>query len=459
MTIDLDAYPLPSSPVQGVQAVRDWLRATAGSGIMPTWGDAFEVTTASGLTVTVGSGRAILDGIFGGLEAPEPLTLAGADPVEDRVDRIVLRLDPTAADGGGTVTVDVLEGTPGAAEPAALTQNLTGVFEIALARATVPANSASVSTVTDERTYSSSSPADLDALRNELLAIDAAHEVRLWQIEADLLGATEGTAGWQGDAFLTGQDEVASIAGDVTVSRASTLRGGSLKLSNMPAIGEAYMGGFFAGIIDTTQDNIIAGDAYQVGERYALIVSPQSLEGGSDTGTGDLRWHATGSQSPAGAKTRWDGLAATDALRSLSADYEAAAYAWNLSFPSDGGSRWYLPALDELELIYRMLKPTTTDNYTTDRTGHDFPDDPLVQGVNPSSDPTGDAYTTGDPAQTLIAAFQDGAAEALDTGYYWTSSWATSSGAWRQLGDSGSQSGNTQTYTSGRVRPVRRVAL
>ncbi len=41
-----------------------------------------------------------------------------------------------------------------------------------------------------------------------------------------------------------------------------------------------------------------------------------------------------------------------------------AAYCRNLTFPSDGGSRWYLPAKNELELLYRNLKPTTEPHYS-----------------------------------------------------------------------------------------------
>lgn len=44
-------------------------------------------------------------------------------------------------------------------------------------------------------------------------ATDAEQNVRLWQLEADVLGAAEGMDGWQGDAFLVGQDEVATNTG------------------------------------------------------------------------------------------------------------------------------------------------------------------------------------------------------------------------------------------------------
>lgn len=231
--------------------------------------------------------------------------------------------------------------------------------------------------------------------------------------------------------------------------------GGTLAVPDTP--GEPLMGGFFAGIIDTTRGNIIPGDAYQQGRRYALIISPQSLEGGRDTGTGDLQWR-TSSTTVQEAQTRWDGLAAQRAL--ASSTYPAFNYCAGLSYPDDDGSEWYLPAMDELELLYRMLKPTTDNNQTGDRTGGTFPGGTHIYGANPSSDPNGEAYTTADPAQTDLDDFQDGGAQALDPGYYyWAASWYSSSGAWSQGADSGNQLNGTQTNLTRRVRPCRRLLL
>lgn len=234
-----------------------------------------------------------------------------------------------------------------------------------------------------------------------------------------------------------------------------------LGLTHLVSPGDPVAGGYFAGIIDTTRPgSIIAGDDYQVGLRYALIVAPGSLEGGRDTGTGDLRWHSSGGQSPAGTKTRWDGLSATNAMQAIGGAYEAATYAWNLAYPNDGGSRWYLPAMDELELIYRNLKPGAADNNTGNVAGGTFPGEAQAQGTNPSSDPTGVAYTTGSPAQTTKAAFKTGGAEALSVlHYYWTSTWYGASGARIQGGANITQGANSQNNTSTRVRPVRRVYL
>jgi len=238
------------------------------------------------------------------------------------------------------------------------------------------------------------------------------------------------------------------------------LAAGAAGLAVPDTPGVEFMGGYYVGIIDTTRDNIIAADQYQDGLRYALIVSPQDLEGGRDTGTDDLQWR-TSQATVQEAQTRWDGLAAQRAL--ASATYPAFNYCAGLSVPSDDASEWYLPAVDELELLYRMLKPTTTANQTGTRDAGTFPgggSTAWTYGVNPSSDPAGAAYTSGDPARTAVADFQDGGPQALDPGYfYWSASWYSSSNAWGQFADTGSQYGVNQTILSRRVRPVRRLVL
>jgi len=215
-------------------------------------------------------------------------------------------------------------------------------------------------------------------------------------------------------------------------------------------IGEAAFGGYYAGIIDTTQSGAIdAADDYQTPLRYLLIVAPLSLESSSQA------WRST-SATVSGASTRWNGLAAQNAL--ASATYPAFNYCNGLTFPSDGGSKWYLPALDELELIYRNFKPTTDNNTTGTRSLGTFPAVNWSNGANKASDPTGAAYTTTVPARTSLSDWQSGGAQALAAGFYWSATWRGSTTAWAQSFDSGYQSSGTQTAAS-RVRPVRRVVL
>jgi len=227
-------------------------------------------------------------------------------------------------------------------------------------------------------------------------------------------------------------------------------------------IGSAYAGGYLVGIIDTVAGTIDSQDDYQTGERYALVVAPKSLE----TGPGP-EWDAQDRAGESGSFTRWDGLSSTEnILAKNDTDYVAFEHIRSIRtsdpVPSDGGSDWYLPAMDELELIYRNLKPVTADNSTFDST-RAFPGQ-QNSGFNPSSDPTASAYTAGDPSQTSVTDFQDGGAEAVDLEYYWSSTDADEGGrAWIQFftrsGGEGKQVANGKDATNISVRPVRRVVL
>ena len=221
----------------------------------------------------------------------------------------------------------------------------------------------------------------------------------------------------------------------------------------LPEIGEAFAGGFFAGIIDTTRPgSIIAADQYQSGLRYALVISPGSLESSST-----MQWR-TSSTTVAQAQTRWNGLAAQQALASTT--FPAFNYCAGLSHPADGGSPWYLPALDELELLYRNFKPDTTSNAMGNRPQGTFPPTTAGHGENISSDPVGAPYTAGSPARTLLSAFQAGGAHAFKqvTSWYWAATWYSPTGAWLQRPSDGNQTSASQGSNDW-VRPVRRVLL
>jgi uncharacterized protein YfaT (DUF1175 family) len=227
-------------------------------------------------------------------------------------------------------------------------------------------------------------------------------------------------------------------------------------------IGTAVNGGFLVGVIDTVAGTIDSQDDYQTGERYALVVAPKSLE----TGPGP-KWDSQDRTGEAGSFTRWDGLSSTDSILAKNdTSYEAFEHIRSIRssdpVPSDGGSDWYLPAMDELELIYRNLKPVTANNDT----GNDTRTFPGSQdfGFNPSSDPTGSAYTASNPSQTSVTDFQNGGAEAVDLERYWSSTDADEGGlVWRQVftlsGAEGDQGGDNKDFTGGSVRPVRRVVL
>lgn len=230
----------------------------------------------------------------------------------------------------------------------------------------------------------------------------------------------------------------------------------------IPAIGDNVYAGYYAGTIDTRASG---------GMRYLLIASPKNLE--SELNAENRRWKNENSAGPAATQTRWNGLAATEAMVNAGSAYEAANWAWDKGDPdgSGGGSNWYLPAKDELELLYRNLKPTTQSNRLLDQISE-------PNGVNPSSIPIGVGYTTSSPSQTSAALFQSGGAQALGFGcpteltasppcFYWSSTERASTSAWvmwfRGLtypggeGASGYQAISNKSGTTARVRPVRSV--
>jgi len=241
-------------------------------------------------------------------------------------------------------------------------------------------------------------------------------------------------------------------------------------------LGAPVAGGYYAGLIDTVAGTIIAADDYQTGLRYALIVAPKDLEGGrgsspaSGLPTGDLEWDTQDRGGEAGCFTRWNGLEATNVIIAKNdTSYEVHDFieAVRSQYPAvstPGGTEWYLPAMDELELLYRNFKPNNADN-RDDTRNRNFPGTQVV-GTNPSSAIEGFQYENSPriPDVTYLDLFKEGNAQALDLDLYWSTTDADEGGrAWTQLftfsGGEGLQSANAKGIDDASVRPVRRVVL
>lgn len=161
---------------------------------------------------------------------------------------------------------------------------------------------------------------------------------------------------------------------------------------NTPPIGSAFGGGFFAGLISYTANGV---------PTHALIVAPKA----SGQNSGSV-WQSV--KSTTGATSPFDGAANT----ALMTNSPAANFCTGLTI--NGFSDWYLPARFELEIAYFNLKSGTGNNTTS-------------VGINNYAVPQRTVnYTTSNPAQTSVAAFQAGGSEAFNIIEYWTSTEITS---------------------------------
>lgn len=209
-----------------------------------------------------------------------------------------------------------------------------------------------------------------------------------------------------------------------------------------------------------------------IAARWKVIVAPRA--GGEND---SVMYKNANTAAPAACWTLTSGKRATDAMiaAGTSTIYPLAHWAASLRTMNGSGlsgyDDWYIPARDELELIWRNLKPVTNANYITqDRynapayTSNANKDDLTQQhGVNRNSDPAGAAYTASVPGQTAAAAFQSTGAEKMEFGSknYGSCSEATSTDEWQHFYASstpGSQGSRNKT-TLNAARAVRRSIL
>jgi hypothetical protein len=198
-----------------------------------------------------------------------------------------------------------------------------------------------------------------------------------------------------------------------------------------PEIGAAYEGGFYAGKI-----------RYQ-GILYYLIVAPAAT-GATGTGytlTTNKQWKTTNTTTT-GTLSGANGASNTAAMVTAGiGNHPAANFCTDLSI--GGYTDWYLPARYELDIAYENLKPTTDSNATS-------------WGINPYSVPERTVNrTAGAPAQTSVAAFQSGGAEAFVAIFHWSSTEDSATVAWELAFDDGSQF-NPFKDNGYRVRAFRR---
>jgi hypothetical protein len=231
-----------------------------------------------------------------------------------------------------------------------------------------------------------------------------------------------------GDAYTT---TVAAI-NSYGPSAASAASNSVIPEVQLPTVGDAYEGGFFAGQISTAGNGVAD---------YNLVVGPMAT-----AETTNIFWKNAQTVTP-GADSLIDGPQNT---ADMVADGNSTAYPcahFCNGVTSGGFSDWYMPARHELEVCYYNLKPTTTSNSTT-------------WGGNTNAVPSrGSNYTAGTPPQTSATNFQSTGSENFEGNLaYWSSTEASATTAFRQRFTYGGQYAEAKSL-SRRVRAVRRVAV
>jgi hypothetical protein len=211
----------------------------------------------------------------------------------------------------------------------------------------------------------------------------------------------------------------------------SVLSAASNSVTPTLVIGEALGGGFFAGQIGVSSvasHNLIIGPLSTAQQTSTLYKNANTAVGGGGADN-DINGPQNTSRMVA------DGNSTV---------YPAAHFCNDLVI--GGFSDWYMPAQNEIEVCYFNLKPTTASNTTS-------------SGINPNAVPArASNYTSGDPAQTSVAAFQSGGAEAFAAARYWSSTELSATNARAQAFDNGTQYSYAKD-NSRNVRAIRRVAV
>ena len=200
-------------------------------------------------------------------------------------------------------------------------------------------------------------------------------------------------------------------------------------------IGEPWGGGYYAGKISTSGNGVAT---------HYLIISPKSTE------TLGKTW--LGNNTDTGADSFIDGPSNTNVMNALGS--QAASYCKGLT--TGGYTDWYLPAKNELEVLYYFLKPSTDTNNTSSGSN--------ANAVSP--EPISTNYSSGSPAQTSATIFRYGQSQALEPrpgqpNYpYWTSTEQNDGPyAFYQQMDQGLQQSISKQNTTCLTRAVRRIPV
>jgi hypothetical protein len=212
-------------------------------------------------------------------------------------------------------------------------------------------------------------------------------------------------------------------------------------VADLPVIGTAFQGGYYAGLISHTANGVAT---------HALIISPKAV--GSAL---NLAWK-TANTASSGTTSVFDGWANSEAMNNAS--HPAAQFCRTLNI--GGYDDWYLPATQEWDVLYRSFKPEATIAGTYSGAGY---------GANPYAVPAGGNYSDSNPALTSVLAFRANGTETLkhfdenygdDPFFHWTSTQVANGTAYQRMTYLGDQFAQSKTIASAtQVRAIRRIQV
>jgi len=215
------------------------------------------------------------------------------------------------------------------------------------------------------------------------------------------------------------------------------------------APGTPLGGGFYAGQIKVFAGQE-GGGLPAADTIYNLIVAPAST-GQVISGT-QYKTTDTSDPNPPSQNLVYGNLQTTACN-----DPDHPAFQWAKGLTIGGFTDWYIPAKNEIEILYFNFKPDTTSNDT-------------ASGINPNAVPARTSnYTATNPPQTTANGtsgtgnFQSGGAESFNiANVYWSSSEDSinpTTAAWTTWFGQGSASNTatTKIYPWPNIRAVRRV--
>lgn len=218
--------------------------------------------------------------------------------------------------------------------------------------------------------------------------------------------------------------------------------------STSPVAGDSFGGGYYVGKMSINGNGVAT--------HHLVIAAASTIQT-------TLSWDNTVTGNSGTAtyiSSDINGPSNSSSLSALGSKYESAQYCENLN--SGGYTDWYLPAIQELQMCYYYLKPSTTSNhnYGTSYGG------PNPYAVSPQ--PQNTSYTSGSPPRTSSEAFQLGGSQSFGEQTYYSSSEGVGLDVYNRLTvqtvyfSDGSQSSTnkSQSWSSGvRTRAVRRIAI